>query len=130
MDTKGNPIGTYPAGDTQFSSAMAGPDGALYLGGWNPQADLVRVTMQGQVTHLGNDGWGDTMSSIITGLDGNLWMSGGFGNGNKLLSFDVQTQTWVARIKAPGFGQIITGPDGHLWLAPYNVGGLIATYAP
>jgi streptogramin lyase len=124
MTTQGVLVGRFSDGIRRphgFSSITTGLDGAMYL---TSGEFLIKVTTDGTVTNLGTSPYRDHLNSIVSGPDGNLWISAirDFG---RLEVYNPATSTWLARITSPGFGQIVVGPDGNLWLPALRHQGIL-----
>jgi streptogramin lyase len=125
MTTQGQLVGTYPVGDeVLFSGLTAGSDGAMYAVSTSQQSadELVRVTTSGKVTHIGGNPFGDPLFRLLSGPDGNIWISAPRSDFTYLAQFDVATQTFSERIRGPkGAGTyLVTGPDGNIWTSDYE----------
>jgi streptogramin lyase len=125
MDVEGNLLGTYAVGDQQFNGLTAGSDGAMYAtaeGNVVNYTDLVRVSTSGVVTHITNDPYIGGLNTILSGPDGNLWISSPRSVFGYFIQFDVATQTWGEIVKGPkGAGEALaTGPDGNVWATAPN----------
>jgi hypothetical protein len=121
MTTQGKLIGKYPVGDLfLFGGLTAGSDGAMYAVSDSPpagQPDLVRISTSGVVTHIGEDGYGDPFFTIVSGPDGNIWISALRSEFTYLVQYDVTTQSFGQRVKGPKDAgwDLATGPDGNIW---------------
>jgi len=127
MTPQGVQIGKYSVGDVYFADITTGADGALYVSGRiaTPGPDeLVKVTMNGSVTHLGRDPYNHVhwISFVKAAPDGKLWLQVGAGIRKYLTTFDPATQTYSpTRIAARQVYEMIVGPDGNLWLSTADV---------
>lgn len=126
MNTQGTVLATYPVGEQFFNDLKAGTDGTLYLAAidnFNNSPDLIRVTTAGVVTKIGGDGYGDGYLSILSGPDGNIWISGAHSASSDLIQYNVTSQSFGQRVRGPkhaGSG-LANGPDGNIWAsAPYS----------
>jgi streptogramin lyase len=126
MNTQGMVLATYPVGEQFFNDLKAGTDGALYVAAidnFNNTPDLIRVTTAGVITKIGHDNYGDGFLSIVSGPDGNLWISGAHSASSDLIQYNVTSQSFGQRVRGPdnaGFG-LADGPDGNIWTsAPYS----------
>ena len=111
-------LGTYPVGDSFFSGLTAGSDGALYATASAFGDELVRVTTNGVVTHLGNNGARGRLEGIVSGPDGNLWISAVRCCTATLITFDPTSQTFGATYQAPpsiSYYHLAVGPDSNIW---------------
>ncbi len=128
MDTQGNQLATYPTGDQSVARMVLGPDGAIYAGATGTNCfELLRVTMQGQVTHF-PDCQDGSLQSLTVGPDGNIWTLAYRNWSSRLLKFDVQKQTFTMIAKTPdkdGKG-LVLGPDRNLWAIAYMNNGVDA----
>ena len=121
MTPQGVLVGQYAVGESGFAGIASGSDGALYVLGIRPNNapnELIKVTTDGTVTHIGGDPRLDLFRGITSGPDGNLWISAVLSASSHLVTFDPATQQFGdRRIKSPAFGpNIIVGPDSNLWM--------------
>jgi streptogramin lyase len=117
MSTGGVLLGTYPVGDSSFEGLTPGSDGALYATGVASDFELVRVTTGGIVTHIGNDGPRGRLEGIVSGPDGNLWISAIRSSSSSLITFNPTTQTFGSVFQGPpAIGpSLAVGPDSNIW---------------
>jgi virginiamycin B lyase len=121
MTTQGVLIGQHSIGDDSMSIMVTGSDHALYFCADKTGfiSELIRVAMDGTVTHVGGDPRDDTLVSLTNGPDGDLWIS--TDSGKHLITFDPATQSYGSTIiNSPAFGNLVLGQDGNFWLADHN----------
>jgi streptogramin lyase len=106
-----------------FSSMLAGPDGAVWFIGLNsPNRFLVRMAMDGSATEY-YPPQGPGPIAINFGPHGLLWMWTRVGTDYAIQSFDLATHTFSTPISAAptdvpiwNVSSIAVGPDGNLWM--------------
>jgi hypothetical protein len=124
MSTGGTVLATYPVNEQFLNDLEAGTDGALYIAAidnFNNTPDLIRVTTAGVVTKIGGDGYGDGYLSIVSGPDGNLWISGEHSSSSDLIQYNVTSQSFGQRVRGPKYAgsSLANGPDGNIWAASF-----------
>lgn len=117
-----------PDAQSMFHSITPGPDGNLWLTEndfLTGEGFITRVTTSGVTTRFpvpttNFHPFGDTMSDIIAGPDGNLWFAESTGNKiGRITPSGVITQFPLAGVESRPHG-IVAGPDGNVWFTEWT----------
>lgn len=113
-------MASLPAGDTNPSSLVAGPDGNLWLLASNSTGSrILKLTPGGTFTEYAIVG----VSGLSSGSDGALWGTGGSGSVTR-----ISTSGNISTYTVPGTGVavntgMVAGSDGALWFGYSDSGG-------
>lgn len=118
--TRIDPLGNqsfYTLGGTALGPITPNPDGNVYVAeSLNGGAGIAQVTPQGQVTDFALPGT-DTISSIVTGSDGAVWMIRPDSPTNSPIGRMTTTGAYTEYADTVGFGlqNLMRGSDKNLW---------------